>query len=155
LRRASIPPRHVKLLFFIASLECGGAERVSARLCSYWAESGWEVTLATFDDGTAPPFYPLSPRVRYVTLDLKRRSPSVLYSIANNWRRIARLRRFVAEEAPDRIVSFIDATNVLALLAARGRGIPVVVSERIDPTRHTIPWGWRALRRRVYPWART
>ncbi|HEX4823846.1 MAG TPA: glycosyltransferase family 4 protein [Candidatus Polarisedimenticolaceae bacterium] len=145
----------MKLLFFIASLECGGAERVSARLCSYWAESGWDVTLATFDDGSAPPFYPLSTRVRHVTLDLKRRSTSFLHSLANNGKRIRRLRRFVAEEKPDRIVSFIDATNVLALIAARGRGIPVVVSERIDPHHHTIPWGWRALRRSVYPWAHT
>ena len=144
----------MKLLFFIASLQCGGAERVSATLCNRWAETGWDVTIATFDDGSDPPFFPLSPRVRHVTLDLKRRSTGIAYSIANNLRRIPKLRRFVARERPDRIVSFIDGTNVLVLIAAKGTGIPVVVSERIDPSQHPIPAPWRWLRRITYPWAR-
>jgi glycosyltransferase involved in cell wall biosynthesis len=144
----------VKLLFFIASLQCGGAERVGATLCNHWAGKGWVVTLATFDDGTVPPFFPLAPGVRHVTLGLQRRSTGLLASVINNVRRVPRLRRFVAGERPDRIVSFIDGTNVLALLAAKGTGIPVVVSERIDPSQHPIPRPWRILRRLTYPWAR-
>ena len=42
-------------------MQCGGAERVSVTLCNHWAESGWDVTLATFDDGSVPPFFPLHP----------------------------------------------------------------------------------------------
>lgn len=144
----------MKLLFFIASLQCGGAERVSATLCNRLAGDGWDVTVATFDDGTVPPFFPLDPGVRHVALGLQRTSTGVLHSVANNLRRLPRLRRFVAAERPDRIVSFIDGTNVLALLAAAGTGIPVVVSERIDPAHHTIPLPWRVLRRLTYPRAR-
>jgi GalNAc-alpha-(1->4)-GalNAc-alpha-(1->3)-diNAcBac-PP-undecaprenol alpha-1,4-N-acetyl-D-galactosaminyltransferase len=145
----------VKLLFFISSLSCGGAERVCVTLCNHWAEAGWEVTLATFDDGSEPPFFPLSPRVRHVTLGLQRRSTRLVHSVVNNLRRIPRLRRFVAEERPERIMSFIEGTNVLALIAAAGTGIPVVVGERTDPAQHAIPRPWRILRRATYPWAST
>ena len=144
----------MKLLFFISSLECGGAQRVCVTLCNRWAERGWDVTVATFDDGTVPPFFPLVPGVRHVTLGLQRRSTGIVHSVINNLKRLRRLRRFVARERPDRILSFIDATNVLTLLAAKGTGIPVVVSERIDPSRHKIPGPWRILRRLTYPWAR-
>jgi glycosyltransferase involved in cell wall biosynthesis len=144
----------VKLLVFIASLECGGAERVSVTLCNHWAERGWDVTLATFDDGTVPPFFPPARGVRHVRLGLQRRSTGAVHSVINNLRRVPRLRRFVALERPDCILSFIDGTNVLALIAARGTGIPVVVSERVDPSRHPIPWPWRVLRRVTYLWAR-
>jgi GalNAc-alpha-(1->4)-GalNAc-alpha-(1->3)-diNAcBac-PP-undecaprenol alpha-1,4-N-acetyl-D-galactosaminyltransferase len=144
----------VKLLFFIASLQCGGAERVSAALCNRFSQTGWDVTLATFDDGSDPPFFPLAPGVRHVTLGLQRRSTSVVHSVINNLRRVPRLRRFVAQERPDRIVAFIDGTNVLALLAAWGTGIPVIVSERVDPGHHAIPVPWRILRRLTYRWAK-
>jgi len=49
------------------------------------------------------------------------------------------------------IVSFTDRTNVLTLLAARGLDVPVVVSERIDPRRHSIGSAWNMLRRLTYP----
>jgi GalNAc-alpha-(1->4)-GalNAc-alpha-(1->3)-diNAcBac-PP-undecaprenol alpha-1,4-N-acetyl-D-galactosaminyltransferase len=143
----------VKVLFFISSLQCGGAERVSVMLCNGFAQRGWDVTLATFDDGSVPPFFPVAPGVRHVTLGLHRRSTGVVHSVVNNVRRVPRLSRFVADERPDRIVSFIDGTNVLALLASRGTGIPVIVSERIDPAQHRIPVPWRILRRLTYRWA--
>ena len=138
----------------MASLQGGGAERVCATLCNRWAETGWDVTIATFDDGSTPPCFPLAPRVRHVTLDLKRRSKGLAPSVAGNVRRISALRRFVASERPERIVSFIDSTNVLVLIAAKGTGIPVIVSERTDPNQHPIPVPWRLLRRATYPWAR-
>jgi len=140
----------VKLLFFISHLQCGGAERVCVTLCNHWADRGWDITLATFDDGSQPPFFPLSPRVRHVPLGLHRRSTRLVHSVLNNARRVARLRKFVREQQPERILSFIDATNVLALIAAAGTGIPVVVGERVDPAQHPIPVAWRILRRLAY-----
>jgi len=123
---------------------------VCATLSNYWADHGWDVTLATFDDGSEPPFFPLSPRVRHLTLGLQRRSTGLTHSILNNVRRVPRLRQVVAAERPERILSFVDGTNVLALIAAGGTGIPVVVGERVDPAHHAIPIGWRILRRVFY-----
>ncbi len=119
-------------------------------LCNHWAEHGWDVTLATYDDGSKPPFFPLSPRVRHVTLDLQRRSTGLVHSVLNNARRVLRLRSFVREQRPERILSFMDQTNILALIAAAGTGIPVVVAERVDPAHHPIPVAWKILRRLTY-----
>jgi hypothetical protein len=125
----------VKLLFFIASLQCGGAERVSVTLCNHWAERGWDVTIATLDDGSVPPFFPLAPGASRALGVAGAACPRVLG-----------LRSFLARSARSH-VSFIDETNVLILLAARGTGVPVVVSVRTDPAQHAIPRSWRVLRR--------
>ncbi len=140
----------MKLLFVIASLECGGAQRVMTTLARYWAERGRDVTIATFDDGTTLPFFPLGPSVRHVTLDLAKASKGVVDAVRNNVRRIRRIRSLLVEERPHCVVTFVDATNVTVLLAARATGIPVVVAERVDPAQHRIPRAWRLLRRLVY-----
>lgn len=140
----------MKLLFFIASLQCGGAERVATILCNRWAEGGWEVTVATFDDGRTPPFFPLSRGVRHVALGIQESSKGPVDATVKNLRRVPALRRAIADARPDRIVSFLDSTNVLTLLAARGTGIPVVVAERTDPSRHRTRPPWGILRRLTY-----
>lgn len=120
-------------------------------LANHWASRGWDVGIATFDDGSRPPFFAVDPRVRRRPLDLARRSRSILHAVANNVRRVPILRAAIRAEAPDRVIAFMDSTNVLAVLAAAGTGIPVVVSERTHPAHHEIPAAWRFLRRRVYP----
>jgi glycosyltransferase involved in cell wall biosynthesis len=140
----------VKLLFFISSLQCGGAQRVCVTLCDHWAERGWDVTLATFEDPSEPTFFRPGPGVRHVKLGLARSSQALLHSVVNNVRRVVRLRKFVRDERPERILSFIDSTNVLALIAAAGTGIAVVVAERVDPAHHAIPRAWKLLRYLAY-----
>ncbi len=51
------------------------------------------------------------------------------------------------------VVSLLDKTNVLTLLATRGLGLPVVASEHNDPGEHDIGRIWAWLRRRAYPHA--
>lgn len=140
----------MKILFFISSLQCGGAEHVAATLCNRWASTGQDVTLATFDDGSAPPFFPLDERVRHLPLGLRKASTGLLDASLANLRRAPQITRAIEEVGPDRIVSFIEATNVLVLLAARRTAIPVVVAERIDPARHRLRAPWRILRRLTY-----
>jgi glycosyltransferase involved in cell wall biosynthesis len=73
--------------------------------------------------------------------------------VASNWSRIRGIRRGVRYARAQVVVSFIDWTNVLTLLATRGLGVPVVVSERVDPGVHEVDRLTRWLRRGVYPWA--
>ncbi len=142
----------MRIACVIASLGSGGAERVMASLCTAWAARGDEVSLFTFDDGRQD-FHAVPAGVSRVALDLAGTSTSALGAIRANAVRLRTLRRALRRAAPDVIVSFTDRTNVSTLLAARGLGIPVVVSERIDPRRHDIGAAWSALRRLSYRWA--
>jgi GalNAc-alpha-(1->4)-GalNAc-alpha-(1->3)-diNAcBac-PP-undecaprenol alpha-1,4-N-acetyl-D-galactosaminyltransferase len=63
------------------------------------------------------------------------------------------VRRALRAARPDVIISFMDKTNVLALLATRGLRVPVMVSERSDPSHNKIGSIWRFLRRLTYPLA--
>jgi glycosyltransferase involved in cell wall biosynthesis len=56
--------------------------------------------------------------------------------------------------APDVVVSFTDTTNITSIVACLGNRVPVVVSERIDPSRHDIGWVRQVLRAYTYPLAR-
>lgn len=143
----------MKLVMIIPALTAGGAERVMSIMANYWAERGWNIILLTLDDGSKPPFFVLHERIRHSPLGLLRDSAHILSALLNNGKRLWALRRAIREHDPDGIISFLDSTNVLALLASRGLRIPVIVSERIDPGRHRIKRAWNFLRRQVYPWA--
>lgn len=142
----------MRLTLVIASLRCGGAERVLSTMANYWAERGEEVTLLTLDSGV-PPFYPLRPAVRHRPLDLAPEYRNLVVGLFRNLRRIRVFRRVIRESRPDAVISFMDRVNVLVLLATRGLGLPVLISERTDPTLHEIGRLWAALRRLTYPWA--
>ena len=133
----------------IASLGSGGAERVMLSLCTAWAARGDTVTLFTFDDGRQD-FHAVPAGITRVALGIAGVSTSPLGAIRANAMRLRTLRRALRGRSLDVIVSFTDRTNVSTLLAARGLGIPVVVSERIDPRRHDIGTAWSALRRVAY-----
>ncbi|MCC6314302.1 MAG: glycosyltransferase family 4 protein [Thermomicrobiales bacterium] len=143
----------MRLTLVIPCLEAGGAERVMATLANAWARRGWAITLLTFDDGREPPFYPLDPRVDHRSLGIDGASASPRAAIANNAHRLRVLHREIAASRPQVVISFMDQTNVLVLLAARGLGLPVVVSERNDPSARRMSRAWSLLRRRLYPTA--
>lgn len=140
----------MRIVGVIATLGSGGAERVMSLLASGWAARGDAVTLVTIDD--APPFFPLHPSVRTLRLGLARDSGNLLERASNVALRARALRRAVRELAPDVCVSFIDRMNVLAVMATRGLGVPLIVSERVHPG-FVDPRGWRIVRDVAYRWA--
>lgn len=143
----------MKLVLIIPALTAGGAERVMSILANYWANKAWEITLLTLDDGTSPPFFPLDSRIRHRPLALMADSTNPLMGLYNNLRRIRVLHQALRQEAPTVLISFLDSTNVLTLLASRGLKLPVIVAEHIDPAQYRIKPVWVALRYGVYPWA--
>lgn len=139
-----------RLVLFAPNLFGGGAERTLARLANHWADQGRAVALVTLASVSTNDF-PISAKVRRVGLGLTGERAGLLRGVRGNLDRIRRLRDAIDENHADVVVSFIEQTNVLALLAARPLGVPVVVSERTDPQRHPVGrmWGW--LRRQTYP----
>jgi glycosyltransferase involved in cell wall biosynthesis len=137
-------------MLVIPSLESGGAERVLARMANHWAEAGDDVTLVTLSS-SANDTYSLEPRVRRIGLDLMRDSRQVAAALWNNLTRVRSLRRLLRKSRPDAVISFTDRMNVVTLLAARGLGLRIVVSERVDPSQHAAGRVWSLLRRWTYP----
>lgn len=146
-RSESVPMR---LALVISTLAPGGAERVLATLANGWAAQGEHVTLLTLDV-EANDFYALHPGVRRIGLGCIEVSRHPVHALRNNVRRIGVLRRALRAARPHVVVAFTDTVNVLTLLATRGLGVPVVVSERIDPERQPLGRAWTWLRRWLYP----
>jgi glycosyltransferase involved in cell wall biosynthesis len=141
-----------RITLVISSLGPGGAERVLATMANHWSAAGREVTVVTLGDGE--PFYRLDPRVKRVDLALTGQSPTPAHAVWRNLGRVRRLRETLAALAPGVVISLIDQTNVLTLLAARPLGIPVIVTEHSDQLLGQIGVAWRGLRRWTYPGAR-
>lgn len=142
---------HLKLV--ISSLSCGGAERVISIMANYWAKKGWKIDLLTFDNDTKAPFYELDYRIAHIPLGVKKDSPNILIALKNNLKRIRVLRSKICNNKPDAVISFVDKTNIITILATRGLKMPVVVSERTDPAMFAIGRIWEQLRYWIYPLA--
>lgn len=142
----------MRIALVISSLKRGGAERVMSLLANFWADHGNEVTLLTLDHGE-PSAYPVHPKVKHYSLALSAESHNSLQGMLRNFKRVFVLRRAIARAQPEVVISFMDAINVLTLLATRGLGKPVIISERIDPSLYKIPPVWDRLRSLTYGFA--
>jgi GalNAc-alpha-(1->4)-GalNAc-alpha-(1->3)-diNAcBac-PP-undecaprenol alpha-1,4-N-acetyl-D-galactosaminyltransferase len=142
----------MKLTLIISSLAMGGAERVITHLASGWASQGIEVHLITLANQD-PDFYILPATVGRICLGLMKNSGNHLQAIRNNLNRIKALRKQLKRLKPDAVVSFMDATNVLAVLASLGLGVATIISERTNPGKYQAHLGpaWNALRKITYP----
>lgn len=140
----------MQITIVIPIIASGGAEHAMAIMADYWAAEGRSVTVLTYDDGAEPPFYELDARVRHLPLGLAGDSPGLLSAIRHNWRRWKVLRGAIRDSRPDVVVSFINQTNVLTLLATAGLGLPTLVVEQSDPHTFPIKFIWDQLRRLTY-----
>ncbi|HEY0142855.1 MAG TPA: glycosyltransferase family 4 protein [Thermoanaerobaculia bacterium] len=163
----------MRITLVISTLDGGGAERVAANMANDWAAKGWDVTILTTDFGGQSSCYTLHPRVTHLDLksprfdhlpsDWKRSAPVVglIDSCSQSEREvliprataILKLRGAISSTAPEVVISYIDRTNIRVLAATRGLGLPVIVSEQIDPHESFIGAEWELLRRRLYPQA--
>jgi glycosyltransferase involved in cell wall biosynthesis len=133
------------------SLEAGGAERVLADMANYWNSKGWRITLATWAGPSSEDFYELDSGVRRVWLDVDASNASPLAKCRAYVLRIRKLRRTLKDARPDAVLSFVDTSNVMTLLACVGLKLRTIVSERLNgETMACIPWIWRVLRIATY-----
>lgn len=127
----------MKILFYIYSLNKGGAERVLLTLAEKFASCDNEVVVLT--DTCDKREYTLpSSLQRYSVSDFWGKG---LVSKIPRINRINALRRGIRELAPDRIVAFMLPGAVRAVKAAKKLGIPVISCVRYDP--HSTYKGWK------------
>jgi len=136
----------------IADLSAGGAQRVFTRIANAWADEGRNISVVTLSDPNDD-FFQLSPRIRRLGIGDLLPSDGLLRAIAANLRRLWSLRRAVRESGAARVLSFTGAMNVQTVLATRGLGVRVCISERNDPNRQSLGRVWDILRRWTYPMA--
>jgi glycosyltransferase involved in cell wall biosynthesis len=140
----------MRVTLVISSLSAGGAERVVCELANAWSSKGWHVSVVTLA-GDAPDHYVLDPKVQRKALSTLWHSGNLIGTVRSNVRRSLDIRRAVCGTDPDVVVSFVDQTNVRVLSALCGSGLPIVISERVDPRRYPIGIAWETARRIVYP----
>ncbi len=139
----------MNLVFFVSSLNAGGAERVACTLANAWARRGDRVTLVVTHMASRKSFYPLDRDVRIVWLGQSQQP--LWHRLCPPLAKWLAMRSLVKRIAPDVVLSFLTNVNVNVLIACGGLDVPVVVSERTNPV-HSSSAGWvlRQLRRRLY-----
>src|SRR2546430_66502 len=143
-----------RILLVIGGMYCGGAQRVMAGMANYWAAKGWHIELATWSGPEIPDFYELAPNIPRIWLDVPLAGHSPFAALRTSAARITKLRRLLRKSRPDCVISFIDVSNIYAILASIGLGLRVIVSERTNPAvNYTLSLPWRVLRRICYSWA--
>ena len=118
------------LLFYINSLNRGGAQRVLVQLAGRFAAAGWHSVLVT--SFVSEDEYPVPAGVERVSIEQAQLAQSAL---RRNVSRIRALRRLLCRYRPAALISFMAEPNFRALLAARGLPVKTIVSVRNDPSR--------------------
>ncbi len=145
----SVSAKHVAIV--ISDLRIGGAERSAVHLAKILKRAGRSVHIFTFASEQSPGDLESDLEVSVERLDLLTQSTSMLAAITANRRRIATLRKALVALAPDLVVSFVHATNVLTIQALSGTSIPVIVCEESEPSVAPDSRSWRLLRWWTYP----
>ena len=134
----------MKILFIISSLGSGGAERVLSTLANYWSDKNrWEIVILTVFSNQ---FYPIDKEIKKICLEdkkIKRFKPFLS---------IYHIRRYIKEENPDIIISFMTQVSVYTIISSIGLKIPVIISER-TPFDVLKDKKKRVVRNIVYPFA--
>lgn len=139
----------MKITIAIDSLTAGGAQRAAVLLAEGLVARKHQITLITLF-GEERDFYSLPTDITRTSLKVAGTSFNLLQAVGNNLNRLAKLRQAIDLSQPDVIISFLDKTNVLTLLACFNSNYPIIVSEQNDPTYNNIGRLWSLLRRVAY-----
>lgn len=136
--------------FILPGLGAGGSEHVVSFVANRLAKSGFDVSIVSFEAAHSKPYYETDERIRidYLDVPISKRGP--LGVLTDIWRRVVRLRAVFKAQRPDLVISLLTRSNVIAVLAASGMDLPVIVSERNNPVRQQPGAVWQMLRRFTY-----
>ena len=128
----------MKIMCVIGAYSFGGAERVMTTLANRFSQDN-KVVFVAMQHRDAPA-YEIASSVKTINgLNYK-----------NELQAILKLRKIIRREKPDVIIAFLTQINITTILASRFLGIPVIISERNDPTKR-ITNVRKKLRAWLYP----
>lgn len=119
------------ILFYIDTMQLGGAERVMAILCNYFCHYSKRVILINdIIPDSDKPEYELNQRIeRFYLSDYINPTEKKNGKIS----RIKALRRLIIHEQPSAVISFLGPPNIRAIIATLGLKNKTIVSVRNDP----------------------
>lgn len=130
----------MKIMLILGAYSFGGAERVMCALANHLSENN-SIVLVTLSNREET--YYLNPSIKRINgIGWKSELHGVL-----------QLRKIIMDERPELIISFIAHVNIAALLANVFTGIPVIISERNDPSKSATSGFRKILRKLTYPLA--
>lgn len=141
----------MRIVFVLAGLGAGGAERVVALLCRHLVSRGHEVSVVAFDQPEDAIYHQFPSDIRIVRLGVAKGGGRLLRGAGQSALRLLRLRKYLKAQKPDVVVSFLTKINVLTLLAAKGLQLKVVISERNNPDAQRANPLWSRLWNRLAP----
>jgi glycosyltransferase involved in cell wall biosynthesis len=119
-----------KILFYINTIDYGGAERVLVNLANEFSTRDYEVILVTSYYEREE--YKLNKKVKRLSLEDKEKNQSF---IKRNFTRTIKLRNLCKIEKPDIVISFMAESNFRAIIATSFLGIKNLISIRNDPSK--------------------
>jgi GalNAc-alpha-(1->4)-GalNAc-alpha-(1->3)-diNAcBac-PP-undecaprenol alpha-1,4-N-acetyl-D-galactosaminyltransferase len=140
----------MKLTLISSSLRAGSAEQVMSIVANYWANRGWQITLLTFDDGSEPPFYDLDRRISHRALGMDISKIDSNLARFGNFGQLGVLKKAIVASRPEVVISFVNQTNIVTLLACRGLKVATIVSEHVYPAYGELNKAWQKLQKRTY-----
>jgi glycosyltransferase involved in cell wall biosynthesis len=141
----------MNLLFFIASMGRGGAERATANLANYWARKGWKITVVTLAAAAGQDAYALDPSITRMSLNMLTPSRNIAHGLMLNIRRVRALREVLQRVRPDIALAVMDTASVTLALGARGlTGTVPVGWLQIHPAGEPAKAVWRGVQSITY-----
>lgn len=140
----------MRLVFVIADLRLGGAQKVLLTIANGLGCEAHDVTLITLSNEIEE-HYQNYLNLKRVRLNAYGPSKNFLDAIKNNLRRIFLLRRQCILHRPDTVISFLTETNIITFIALLGLKKRLILCERNNPSIQPISPLWGLLRRICYP----
>lgn len=112
----------MNIVFVLASLGSGGAERVVSLLANKMVERGNQVEIICLKFNDV--YYQTDSRVK-VTLAMQQTK--------SRFTEIFWLRKYLKRQNPDVVIPFTEGVYCFTILSLLGTGIPIIASERLDP----------------------
>ncbi|MEZ4970191.1 MAG: glycosyltransferase family 4 protein [Flavobacteriaceae bacterium] len=137
-----------KICFVIPSLNSGGAERVVSNLANVLIND-YEVHIITLS--ASQPFYKLDNKIclHYCKTNIKP-STSILAATVNNISLTKKIIEISRENKIQLLIGFMTTANILAIISSKFLGIPVIISERNNPSMEITSKMWKTLRKYLY-----
>ena len=130
----------MKIIYLLASLGSGGAERVVSLLANRMCEDGHDIQIVCLKYNDV--YYTLHDKIKVV---------AATEHASNRIMELFWLRKYIQREKPDVVIPFTEGVYCFTILALLGTRIPIIASERLDPAAMSLPR--KILKRLLLPYA--